>query len=145
MPFRFTLASVLRFRESIENREEVSLKRLQLEVRRVRGRIDELTDEMARAWQERERALEQTIQANRLQTVQLEINAAAEAKKILLETMLTLKCERDAQMKTYQVAHRGRQMLTDLLTQKRSEYEQEQARREQKMLDDVVAARWQRS
>jgi len=144
MPFRFTLSSVLRFRESIENREEVALKRLQFEVRRVRGRIDELTNEMAKEWQEREKALEKAIQANRLQTLQVEINAAVEAKNILLETMQTLMYQRDAQMKSYQVAHRERQMLTDLLAQKRSEYEQEQTRRQQKMLDDVVAARWQR-
>jgi flagellar export protein FliJ len=145
VPYRFPLAAVLRLRESIEKREEVALQTIQLEVARVRRTIDELTDEMARAWEERERALQKTLPANRLQTIQVEINAAAEAKKALTETLETLKRQRDAQMKSYEIAYRQRQVLTDLLAQKKSAYEQERTRRLQKALDDIVAARWQRS
>lgn len=144
MPFRFPLASVLRMRESIENREEVALQKIHLEVARVRRRIDELTEEMTKACHERERDLQNSIRANRLQTMQLEINAAVEAKQILSETMQTLKHQRDAQMKIYKAAHNGRQMLTDLMAQKKGMYEQEQTRLQQKAIDDIVAARWQR-
>lgn len=145
MPFRFPLASVLRVRESIEKREEVALLALQLDVARVRRRIDELTNEMGKAWQEREQALQRTICANRLHTMQAEMNAAAEAKQIMLESLQTLKRQRDAQMKIYRSAHTGRQMITDLFNQKKSAFEQEQLRIEQKMVDSVVTARWQRS
>ena len=145
MPFHFPLASVLRLRESIEKREEVALNKIQLEVARVRHRIDELADEMARAWQEREKALQKTIQANRLQTMQVELDAATETKRILSETMQTLKHQRAAQMKSYQNAHRQRQMLTDLFAQEKRAYELEQTRRQQKVLDDIMASRWQRS
>lgn len=144
MPFHFPLASVLRVRESIENREEVALQKIHLEVARVRRRIDELTDEMTRAWQERERALQKTIEANRLHALQVEINAAVEAKQILSETMQTLMRQRDAQMKIYRNAHSGRQMLTNLMAQKKSAYELEETRVQQKAIDDIVAARWQR-
>ena len=144
MPFQFPFASVLRFRESIEKREEVALQTIQLEIARVRRRIDELTDEMTRVWQKREKALQKAIQANRLQTMQIEINAVVEAKQKLSETLQTLKLQRDEQMKNYRTARRQRQILTDLLAQKKSAYEQEQTRREQKMLDDIVAVRWQR-
>lgn len=145
MPFRFPLASVLRVRESIEKREEVALQAAQLEVARVRRRIDELTDEMRSAWEKRERALKQSTQANRLQAMQVEINAAMEAKKVLVETLQTLRRRRDEQMKIYKNAHTGRQMLTDLMDQKKSAYEQEQVRAEQKTLDLIIAARWQRN
>jgi flagellar export protein FliJ len=145
MPFRFSLASVLRLRESIEKREEVALKTVQLEVLRVRRRIDELTDEMTKAWEERERALQKPIQATHLQALQAEINTAEEARQILIETMHTLRQQRDAQMKNYKTARSERQMLTNLSAQKKSAYEQDQARRQQKSLDDIVAARWQRS
>ena len=145
MPFHFPLASVLRLRESIEKREEVALNKIQLEVARVRHRIDELADEMARAWQEREKALQKTIQANRLQTMQVELDAATETKRILSETMQTLKHQRAAQMKSYHNAHRQRQMLTDLFAQEKRAYELEQTRRQQKVLDDIMASRWQRS
>jgi hypothetical protein len=36
-------------------------------------------------------------------------------------------------------------MLSDLLTQKKNAYELEQMRQQQKVLDDIVAARWQRN
>jgi flagellar export protein FliJ len=72
------------------------------------------------------------------------MDAAVEAKQMLLETLETLKQQRDAQMKIYQAAHNGRQMLTDLAEQKKREYNQEQDRVQQKRLDDIFASRWQR-
>jgi flagellar export protein FliJ len=145
MPFRFSLASVLQLRKSIERREEMSLKTAQLEVARVRRRIDELTEEMAKASQERGRALQNSISANRLQSMQVEINAAIEAKQTLLETLQTLTLQRDMQMEIYRDAHRGRRVLTELRAQKRNLYEQEELRRQQKQLDEIFAARWLRS
>jgi flagellar export protein FliJ len=144
MPFRFSLAPVLRVRESVEKRQETALHAAQLELARTRRRIDELTHEMARAWEKREQALRETIPANRLQTMQAEINAAVEARQTLQETSQTLKCDRDLQMKLYTAAHASRQIITDLLAQKKSAYLQQEVRAEQKMLDSVVAARWQR-
>jgi flagellar FliJ protein len=143
--FRFPLASVLRLRKTIERRAEVSLKSAQLEVARARRRIDELTDEMAKACQDREKALGASTPANRLQFMQVEINAAIEARRILFETLQTLKLQRDTQMKAYQTAHRGRQVLTDLETQYRDLYEQEELRRQQKQVDEIFASRWLRS
>lgn len=145
MPFRFPLASVLRVRKSIEKREEVTLQGVQLEVARVRRRIDELTEELARSSQARERALRRTIPANQLQTMQVEMNAAVEARQILSDTLHALKHQRDLQMKVYTKAHCGRQMLTDLLAQQKSAYEQDQMRTQQKRLDDIIASRWQRT
>lgn len=144
MPFSFPLASVLRLKESIEKREEVALESIHLRVARARREMDELTDQMTRAWQEREKALRKSVQANRLYAMQVEIDAAVAAKQAASEAMQKLQRQRDAQMKSYRIAHRQRQMLTDLRAQKKTAYEQEQARRQQKTLDDVVAARWQR-
>lgn len=145
MPFHFPLAPVLRLRKSIERREEMALKASLLELARVRRRIDELTDEMAKACQDREKALRNSTTANRLQSMQIEIHAAIEAKQKLFETVQALKLQRDAQMKAYQSAHSGRQALSDLLAQQKNLYEQEQLHRQQKQLDDIFAARWQRT
>ena len=145
MAFRFSLASVLRVRESIERREELALQKAELEVARVRRRIDELTGEIAKAVDAREKALQQEIQAHQLQSMDAEISAAAEAKQTLLETLETLQQQRDAQMKLYQAAYNGRRMLTDLSEQQRTEYEPEQDRAQQKRLDDIFASRWQRN
>ncbi len=145
VPFRFPLASVLRLRKSMERRAEVSLMSAQLEVARASRRIDELTDEMAKARQDREKTLRTSTTANRLQLMQAEIDAAIEAKQKLSETLQTLKLQRDAQMKAYQTAHNGSQVLTDLRAQYRDLYEQEELRRQQKQVDDLFAARWLRS
>ena len=145
MPFRFSLASVLRVRESIERREELALQRVEMEVVRVKHRIDELTQELARAGEARENALRNSIPAYDLQSMDAQMNAALDAKQILLDTLQTLQQQRDAQMKLYQVAYNGRQMLTDLLEQKKNEYKQEQDHAQQKRIDDLFASRWQRN
>jgi flagellar protein FliJ len=144
VPFHFPLASVLRLRESIEKREELALQAIHLEIARVRRRIDELTSEMSSMSQEREKALQNTIQANGLLTIQARIDAAMNAKQMLSESIQALKRKREAQMEVYTAARRQRRMLDDLLEQQKSAYEQKEMRRQQRALDDIVTARWQR-
>ncbi len=145
MAFRFPLTTVLRLRESVEKSEELSLQRVQFEVARVRRRIEELTEELAKASDEREEALQRCMQAYRLKDLQDEMSAAVEAKHTLSETLEMLKSQREMQMKIYQAARVNRRMLTDLLEQRRSAWEQDQVRIQQKSLDDLFAARSQRS
>jgi flagellar FliJ protein len=145
MGFRFTLASVLRFRESIEEREELALKKVEFELARVRRRIDELTQELAKASDERDAALQKSMEAFRLKNWQDEMNASSETKQILVETLATLKSQRDAQMRLYQAARVNRRTLTDLQKQQQGLWEQEQVRIEQKQLDDIFSSRLQRS
>ncbi|HTA80034.1 MAG TPA: flagellar FliJ family protein [Terracidiphilus sp.] len=144
MAFRFTLAQVLRVRESIERREELALQRAELEVSRARRRIEELTDNLARAVKARDEAILQPIQAFELQCMNAEMSAIAAEREAVIATLQKLMQQRDAQRKVYQSAHTGRQMLTDMSTQQRAEYDQEQARAQQKRLDDVFAARLKR-
>ncbi|MGO9433501.1 MAG: hypothetical protein ACLP00_04315 [Terracidiphilus sp.] len=103
-----------------------------------------MSAELAKAIDEREKALQQPIQAHLLRSMDAEIKAAVEAKQTLIGTLQTLQQQRDAQMKLYQAAHNARQMLTDLSAQQKAEHEQEQERLQQKRLDDIFAARIQR-
>jgi flagellar export protein FliJ len=144
MTFRFSLAQVLRVRESIEKREEQALQRAEQEVRQTQRRIEELTAEMTKVEHARAEALLRSVRAIDLQGMQAEMAAAAEARQTLLETLETLHQQRDLQLKLYQDAHNGRQMLTDLEEEHRAEYEAEQTRAQQKRLDDLFAARSQR-
>jgi len=144
MRFRFTLASVLRFREGIEKREELSLQRVQFEMARVRRRIDELTKELAKAGNEREEGLQNWMQAFRVKNLQDEMNAAVEARQTLLETLATLRKQSEEQMKIYQAARVNRRMLTDLQKKQQEAWEQNQQRVEQRRVDDAFAARMQR-
>ena len=144
MGFRFTLASVLRFRESIEEREELALQKVEFELARVRRRLDELTEELAKASNEREAALQKSMEAFRLKNLQDEMNAAVQTKQILFETLATLRSQREAQFRLYQAARVNRRTLTDLQIHQQSAWEQEQVRVEQKQLDDIFSSRMQR-
>lgn len=145
MVFRFPMASVLRWREGIEKKEELALQQVQFELTRVRNRIDEITEELAKASRDREEALQRWTQANELRGMQDEMNAAADARQILLETLATLKKQKEEQMAIYRAARVNRRMLTDLEEQQRETWEQEQVRADQKRLDDVFTARLIRS
>jgi flagellar export protein FliJ len=145
MAFRFPLATVLRVKEIIEKREEVALQKAQLEIARAGRKIQELTDQIGAANAAREEELHKAMKASRLHLVQREIDSANEAKQAMITTMKSLRQQRDAQMKRYQIARSEREMFTDLREQQKTAYENEQIRVQQKRLDDIVAARWQRS
>lgn len=144
MGFRFPLATVLRLRESIEKREEFILQQIQFELSRVRHRIDELTEELAKTGIAREETLRNWIQAHRLKDWQDEMNVIVETKRHLQKTLETLRCQRETQLKVYQAARVDRKTLTDLRQQQRSTWEENQARIEQKRIDEVFTARLQR-
>jgi flagellar export protein FliJ len=142
--FRFTLEQVLRVRESIERREELALQRAEFEVACVKRRIEELTQELAAASRRRDEALQEPMQAYLLQGMDAEINAALEARQQSIEKLKVVQAQRDQQRAIYQVAHNGRQMLTDFRKQQRIEYELEEVKAQQKKIDDLFAARIQR-
>ncbi len=144
MAFRFPLASVLRVRESEEEREERSLQRIQHEMARVRRRMDEQVAAVARVDATRALALKQPVEAGTLQGLAMERQAALATIAALRAELASLEQQRDEQMKLYQAAHRDRQMLTDMEAQQQSTYEQEQVRAQQKRIDDMFASRSQR-
>ena len=144
MAFRFTLAQVLRVRQSIERREELALQRAELDVARAQRRIEELTDNLAKAGKARDEAILRPMQAFELQCMNAEMSSIAAEREAVFATLHKLMQQRDAQRKVYQSAHTARQMLTDMSAQQRAEYDQEQARAQQKRLDDIFAARLQR-
>jgi flagellar FliJ protein len=141
MAFRFSLATVLRVRESIELREERALKKIQMEMARVSHEIEELDAGIARAQGEREEALRQPMPASHLQAMLSRTESTVAARDALHATLRGLDEQRKQQMKIYQAAHRDHETLIDMRNQQRSEYMQEQTRLEQKYLDDLFVAR----
>ncbi len=145
MPFRFSLATVLRIRESLEKREERALQKIQLEMAHVLRQIEELNAEIAKSHEMREQKMTQPIPASHLHMLLWQVQAAGEKRVVLFQNLLVLEQQRDQQIKVYQQAHQNRETLTDMSNQQRDIYEQEQARDEQKSLDDIFMARRHRS
>lgn len=145
MPFQFPLAAVLLVRENAEKREERALQKIRLEIAHASRQVDELNAEIANAHQAREEAMQHLIPAFQLHDYLRRSQAAEEKKKALLHRLQILGHELERQMKMYQAAHRDREALTDMLEKQRAAYEQEQARNQQKQLDDLFMARRHRS
>lgn len=144
MGFRFPLATVLRFRESVEKREELALQQVQAQIAQTRRAVEELSEQIAQAREAREHSMRDPVPAVHLQAMVRATEAATEQKKALLESLQALDKLRAERLQAYQTAHRGRRMLSDIRTRQHDEYEQARARRDQKFLDDIFAARLQR-
>jgi hypothetical protein len=145
MAFRFSLASVLRVRESVEQREERGLQRIQLQMARVMRQIEELNDAMAKAHVAREQALRRTMPGGELQSMLWQVQAAVEVKKTLVVKLQELEELRLQQMKVYQAAHRDHETMINMFNEQRDAYDVEHARGEQKYLDDIFMARRHRA
>jgi flagellar export protein FliJ len=145
MAFRFSLATVLRYRDSMEKRAELALKRVLMEIARTRLQIEQLTRQIARAQAAIEKTLQQPVSAIHLQCMVSEIDAFVDRKKGLIESLAALERQRQLQMQAYQAAHRDRKMLSEMANRQREAYEQDRARREQKFVDDIFAARARRN
>lgn len=144
MAFRFPLATVLRLRQSVEKREELALQKVLLDIAGVRHQIEQLSAEIALARQAIDKSLQKLLPAHQLQSMLSAMNSVVDRKKATIESLARLERQRAAQMQAYRAAHRDRQMLSDMETRQRQEYDQARARAEQKRLDDIFAARIQR-
>jgi flagellar export protein FliJ len=144
MPFQFTLATVLQYKESVEQREEHALKEIQLKMAHVARQIEELNATIENAHTARERAMERPIPGSHLQVLVSGANATIENRKTLIVSLQKLEKQRDEQMKKYEVAHRNREMLTDIQDKQRSIFDLEQNRAQQKRLDDIFMSRRKR-
>lgn len=145
MPFRFSLATVLRVREIAEKREERMLQKIQAEIAQVLLRVDELTGAIAHAHDMRERALQSSIPAGQLHSLLWEADAIIDQKKSLVRHLEVLEQKREEQVAIYQAAHCAREMLTGMLKRQRDAYDRESARGQQRQLDDLFIARHYRS
>jgi hypothetical protein len=145
MAFRFSLAAVLRIRESVKNREELALQRIQMEMAQVVRRIEETDRAMTKAHATRELMLRQAMPAGHLHSMLLELQSAAAGKAALRQQLQGLEEQRLKQMKIYQAAHRAHETIINIFNEQREAYEIHQARVEQKYLDDIFMARRHRA
>jgi flagellar export protein FliJ len=145
MSFRFSLAAVLRYRESIEQREFFALDRLQQEITRVDLRIHEVESEYSTATQNRTAELAQGIRAAELQATYEYQRALEQQLEGLRARLQELKVKWRQQLAAYQLARRNRETLEKLREKQFDLYTREQAKREQAVIDDLFLSRRGRS
>jgi flagellar biosynthesis chaperone FliJ len=129
----------------VQRQEERALQKILFEMARVARQIDQLTIEIAEACDAEERAMQRPITAGQVQMLVSKKQAAVEKRSALSCHRQTLEQERDRQLQIYHAAYRNSETLLELRDSKRDEYEQGKTRADQKRLDDIFAARRQRS
>lgn len=141
MAFKFPLATVLRLRESVEKREELTMQTIQVEVARLRQSIDALSSDIELRFQNLQKRMEEPVEANQLQLDLSEINRSIEKRQDLLLALEVALHRHTDQSKVYRAAARARQTLTEMEAESRAAYDQKQDRIQQKFLDDIFVAR----
>lgn len=116
-----------------------------MEIARTRLQIDQLARQIAQSQEALEKTLKHPVSAARLKCMVSEIDVLLDRKKTLIESLAALERQRQLQMQAYHAAHRDRKMLSEMANRQRDAHDQERARREQKFVDDVFAARARRN
>ena len=141
MPFHFTLAPLLRLRESLEKAELQRLRMIAMHVAQVRVEIESLDCEIEGA---RRQLLEQT--ATGISGAELQIAALLEASRHeyrirLVAKLYELERARQKQQARYTEVRQQREIVSNLRERQLSAYQREQARRDQQQVDEFFLIR----
>lgn len=141
MAFRFALAALLRYRESIEEREDLLLRNAQQEVAAIRNQIVQIQQQRQLLIQSYENALRTGVIGSELHSFMLQRQQMEYAIEQLGVQLKEAEKRRDQQREAYQLARQKREVLSIVRDRQRRAYEIEEARREQRQLDDLFLSR----
>ncbi|MGO8794600.1 MAG: flagellar export protein FliJ [Candidatus Sulfotelmatobacter sp.] len=145
MSFHFPLAAVLRYRESLEQREYFALEKLQQEITQVDQRIRQVEEDCFTAMQTRAAELDRGIPAAEVQAAYEYQRALQRQLEALSLRLQELKIKWQQQLAVYELARRNRETLDKLREKQFDAHTREQAKREQSVIDDLFLARRGRS
>lgn len=144
MPFQFSLAAVLRYRENIEDLEYLTLEKRQQEVILLEREIQQVEKAWSEAEKKRSFELAAGLCAADLQSA-YDYQIALEQQRDALRAQLQeARRKWREQMQVYQGARRRREMLEKLRSQQGEQYGREQAKREQNAMDEIFLSRRRR-
>ena len=141
MPFRFPLAAVLHFRQSLEHQQELRLRAANHQVARVRRALEQLEQRMRESKIQRAGQLSAGTTAAELRFSLLCESAFPQQQQELLRELVRVQSLRDQQQKIFQQARRERQTFESLRDGQLREYQRDARRREQRELDDLFLLR----
>ncbi|MGC2399124.1 MAG: flagellar FliJ family protein [Acidobacteriaceae bacterium] len=141
MSFQFPLDSVLRFRRTVEEREEAALQKIVHEIALIFENLERIEDRILKSQAARLAEVFKPLTGLELHASYGEVSALRQCRKELMEQVKKLERARDEQMNVYEAARRDRELLTSMHDKKRVAYESDRNRRAQKLLDDVYLAR----
>ncbi len=141
MAFRFSLATVLRIRAVVEDREERLLQRIQQEVAQTLQAMTQTDSEIAESNASRRAELFKPSTGTNVRAAYGGIDQLKSNRQTLEAQLVKLEELKAVQLNVYRAARRDREMLADMRDRKRGVYDADTARREQHTLDDNFLAR----
>jgi flagellar export protein FliJ len=141
MPFRFPLQAVLHLRQSIEHQHELRLAAANQQVARVKRLIEQVDRCILESQQQSLRELQSGTSAAEIRFA-LEIESHLSATRRHLDQELTHSTRfRDQQQQLFHQARRERETFSILREHQLREYQRNQSRREQRLLDELFLSR----
>jgi flagellar export protein FliJ len=141
MGFQFSLATVLRVRGILEEQEERMLQKILFEMAQTRETLASTESALEALDAARHRDVYKPVIGRNIHASYGELVEHKQNRVNLEEKLEKLGQLRDQQLKIYEKAHRNREMLTEMRHEKRSAYETDISRLEQKTLDDIFISR----
>jgi flagellar FliJ protein len=145
MAFHFPLAAVLRYRESIEQREYLALEKIQQQITWVEQQIHQTENQFSTAVQRRADELARGISAAEMQSAYGYETALEQQKEALRIQWRELKLKWRQQLTSYEQARRNRETLGKLREKQLEVFNREQAKRGQAVIDDLFLSRRRRN
>ena len=141
MAFQFSLAAVLRVRGILEEREERMLQKILFEISQSFEALAQIDAEISGTNASRRAEILRPVVGHQIHVSYGEVKELKQKRIDDLDRIEKLEQLRDKQLILYEKARRNREMLTDMRDEKRSAYDSDLARSEQKTLDDNYIAR----
>jgi len=141
MAFQFPLATVLRIRVVLEEKEERMLQQILSEIAQTREAIARTDVEIAESDVSRRSEVFKARVGHNIHAFYGRMNELKQNRKNLEEQLEKLEQLRTMQIAVYETARRNREMLTGMHEEQRSVFEASLARMEQKAIDDNFIAR----
>lgn len=145
MPFRFSLAAVLTYRESLEHREYIVLEQIQQEITGTEAHLVEVEAWRGTAAQLRATQLSRGLHSVHLQQAYEHELALERYRDLLQDKLRELKQRLQQQLQAYELARQKRKVLDELRGHQFEAYTRGQVRAQQHLLDELFLARRRRS
>jgi len=145
MAFKFSLATVLRVRGMVEDREERMLQRIQQEISQTRQAVAQADLDIAESNASRAAEILKPSAGLNVHAAYGGIQQLKQNRQEFEAQLGKLEELKQMQLDVYRAARRDREMLTDMRERQRDVHETDAAKREQNTLDDNFIARRSRA
>lgn len=141
MAFRFSLETLLRFRQSLERRQEILLQAANQRVALARSEIENLERYLEYRRTTRSAELNRGAFASELQFEILGDDALRKRGQVLDQELSRLQALRDQELDRFHKARADREAVESIRDRQRIAYNEDQKRRAQRHLDDLFLMR----